>query len=44
VDSPDSEIAREGGVVLPKDKRGTPGSRDYKYNQTAATTAIDPKL
>ena len=44
VDAPDSEIAREGGVILPKDKRGAVGSKDYKYNQTAATAAIEPKL
>jgi hypothetical protein len=27
-------------VILPKSRRGTPGSKDYRYNMTAATDAI----
>ena len=44
VDAPDSEIAREVGVIVAKDKRGTPRSRDFKYNREACTAPLDPKL
>ena len=43
-DTPDSEIERETGIILPRDERGRPGTNDYKKNREAATSSIDNKF
>ena len=43
VDANDYEIQREG-VLLPKELRGTPESREYAQNMDLATTSIDHKF
>ena len=43
-DTPDYEIERETGVILPRDERGRKGSSDYKKNRAAATESIEHKF
>ena len=43
-DTPDCEIERETGVILPRDERGRKGTSDYKNNRAAATESIEHKF
>ena len=43
-DTPDCEIERETGVILPRDERGRKGTSDYKKNRAAATESIEHKF
>ena len=43
-DTPDWEIERETGVILPRDERGRKGTNNYKNNQAAATKSIELKF
>ena len=43
-DTPDYEIERDNGVILPRDERGRKGTSDYKKNRAAATSSIELKF
>ena len=38
------EIAKANAILVPKDARGTSGSRDWICNLEAAMTPLDPKM
>ena len=43
-DTPDYEIERDNGVILPQDERGRKGANNYKKNQAAASESIELKF
>ena len=43
--SPITEVEfAKNEVIIPKDKRGAEGSKEYSYAYALATTALSPKL